>query len=46
MNDILASALDFYSDGIGALLLQIAEAFYSLLYPANADAATPVIIPE
>ena len=43
---ILAQATAFSSEGIGQVLLQIAQALYTLLYPANSDPATPVEIPS
>ncbi|WIM70893.1 hypothetical protein [Corynebacterium suedekumii] len=45
IDDILAQATAFSSEGIGQVLLQIAQAFYTILYPSNSDAATPVEIP-
>ncbi|WP_168707206.1 hypothetical protein [Corynebacterium endometrii] len=40
LNALLAPVIDFFSDGIGAVIAQIAEVVYSILFPANADAAT------
>ena len=45
-DEILAPIIDFFSDGIGAIIAQIGDILYALLYPANADPATPVEIPE
>lgn len=39
-NSILAPAIDFFSNGIGAVIRDIAVALYNILFPANADAAT------
>lgn len=44
-DEILAPMIDFSSDGIGAILAQIGEILYAILYPANADPATPIEIP-
>lgn len=42
---ILEPAIAFSSDGIGAVLAELAKALYHVLYPANAEAATKVEIP-
>ncbi|NLA55676.1 MAG: hypothetical protein GX859_05160 [Corynebacterium humireducens] len=42
---ILNPAIAFSSEGIGAVMLDIAKVIYSLLYPANSDAARPIDIP-
>ncbi len=39
-NSILAPVIDFFSNGIGAVIRDIAVAAYNILFPANADAAT------
>ncbi|OAH30282.1 hypothetical protein AYJ05_05875 [Corynebacterium stationis] len=39
--ELLDSAVEFSSDGIGAIMLKVAEFFYTILYPSNADPATP-----
>jgi hypothetical protein len=41
---LLESAVEFSSDGIGAVMLKVAEFFYTILYPSNADPAT--ILPK
>ncbi|WIM73606.1 hypothetical protein QP028_08265 [Corynebacterium suedekumii] len=46
IDDILAQATALLLwKRIGQVLLQIAQAFYTILYPSNSDAATPVEIP-
>lgn len=37
---LLAPVIEFFSNGIGAVIAQIAEFLYSVFFPANADAAT------
>ncbi|APT93455.1 hypothetical protein CPHO_11755 [Corynebacterium phocae] len=37
-NAFLEPVIAFFSDGIGAVLANIARLFYELLYPANAEA--------
>ena len=44
-DELLNQAIAFSSDGIGAFLLTIVENLYALLYPANSDPATPVVVP-
>ena len=39
-NSILAPVIDFFSNGIGAVIRDIAVTLYNVLFPANADAAT------
>ena len=39
-NSILAPVIDFFSNGIGAVIRDIAVGLYNVLFPANADAAT------
>lgn len=39
-NALLEPAVNFSSEGIGAVLVKIAEFFYQLIFPANAEAAT------
>ena len=46
LDDLIAPAVEFSSQGVGAVLLDILKSIYHLLYPANAEAATPVVIPE
>ncbi|MGV0327508.1 hypothetical protein ACUY2E_11330 [Corynebacterium confusum] len=36
---LLAPALEFSSNGIGAVIRDVLVALYELLYPANSDAA-------
>ncbi|MDO5512309.1 hypothetical protein [Corynebacterium sp.] len=43
---ILNPAIAFSSEGIGEIMLKIAEVFYALMYPANAEAAHPIVIPD
>ncbi|WP_165857947.1 hypothetical protein [Corynebacterium alimapuense] len=45
LDTIFASMMDFSSDGIGQVLLQVVQVIYTLLYPSNADPATPVDVP-
>lgn len=45
-DEILAPLIEFFSEGIGAIIAQVGEFLYDLLYPSNADAATPVVIPD
>lgn len=45
-NAILGSAASFFSEGIGKVISDVLNVFYSLLYPANADAAHPIEIPR
>ncbi|AKK07267.1 hypothetical protein CMUST_14875 [Corynebacterium mustelae] len=40
LDAVLEPILKFFSDGIGAIIANIAKAIYHFLYPANADAAT------
>jgi len=42
---ILTPAIEFSSEGIGAVMLNIAEVIYGFLYPANSEAAYPIDIP-
>lgn len=46
LDDLIGPAIEFFSHGIGAILADVAKFIYALLYPANAEAATPVVIPE
>lgn len=41
-DEILAPVIDFFSDGIGAVIAGIAEFLYELLFPSNADPAAPI----
>ncbi|MDY5785021.1 MULTISPECIES: hypothetical protein [unclassified Corynebacterium] len=43
---ILEPMITFFSEGIGAIIADIARAIYAVLYPANADAARPIEIPN
>lgn len=45
LDAILQPVIDFFSEGIGAVLRDIAEAVYMFLFPANAEAAHPIEIP-
>ncbi|QPK83186.1 hypothetical protein G7Y29_10215 [Corynebacterium qintianiae] len=45
-NAILAPAIEFSSEGIGKVLFDLAQLFYNIFYPANAEAAHPVEIPR
>lgn len=38
-NALLEPIVAFFSDGIGAVIAQIGEFFYNVLFPANAEAA-------
>lgn len=42
---ILNPAIAFSSEGIGAVMLDIARVIYTLLYPANSDPAHVIEIP-
>lgn len=44
--EILAPVIEFFSDGIGAIIASIGEVLYNLSYPSNADPASPVVIPD
>lgn len=39
-NAILAPVVEFFSDGIGAIIADFFEILYNIFYPANAEAAT------
>ncbi|KXU17281.1 MULTISPECIES: hypothetical protein [Corynebacterium] len=39
-DSLLAPVIEFFSNGIGAVIAQIAEFLYSVFFPANAGAAT------
>ncbi|MGD7003503.1 hypothetical protein [Corynebacterium halotolerans] len=45
-DEILAPVIEFFSDGIGAVIASIGEVLYNLSYPSNADPASPVDIPD
>ena len=45
-DSLIEPAIAFSSEGIGAVLLNIGEVLYNLLYPANSDPATIVEIPQ
>ncbi|GAB3703180.1 hypothetical protein [Corynebacterium nasicanis] len=42
---ILNQAIAFSSEGIGAVMLNIAQVIYTALFPANSEAARPILIP-
>lgn len=44
--EILAPVIEFFSDGIGAIIASFGEILYNLSYPSNADPATPIEIPD
>ncbi|WP_199222398.1 hypothetical protein [Corynebacterium yudongzhengii] len=46
LEEILQPAIEFSSEGIGAAILEFFKFLYELLYPANAEAAHPIEIPE
>lgn len=46
LDDTLAPFLAFFSDGIGAVIAQVARVIFDLLYPANSGPAGPVEIPN
>ncbi|WP_169332002.1 hypothetical protein [Corynebacterium caspium] len=39
---LLKPLIEFFSSGIGAVIANIVKALYAVLYPANAEAATPL----
>ncbi|CQD14533.1 hypothetical protein ACL1HS_11000 [Corynebacterium striatum] len=39
-DSLLAPVIEFFSTGIGAVIAKVAEFIYSVLFPANAGAAT------
>ncbi|WP_293771613.1 hypothetical protein [uncultured Corynebacterium sp.] len=41
-NALLEPFIAFFSDGIGAVIAQVAEALYHILFPANSEAAHTV----
>ncbi|MCP1387485.1 hypothetical protein M5J20_04700 [Corynebacterium sp. TA-R-1] len=43
---LLEPVLAFFRDGIGKAILDALTFVYKLLYPANAEAAHPVEIPQ
>lgn len=43
---MLDPLVQFFSGGIGKVIADVMTALYELLFPANADAATPVEIPK
>ncbi|MCF4007398.1 hypothetical protein L1O03_09475 [Corynebacterium uropygiale] len=45
LDALLAPVIEFFSHGIGAQIAQIFWQVFSFLYPANAEAAGPVVIP-
>lgn len=45
-DEILAPIFEFFSEGIGAVIASFGEVLYMLSSPSNADAASPVVIPE
>lgn len=45
--DVIVSQLtDFFSQGIGKAIADALWAIYTVLYPANAEAAFPIEIPK
>lgn len=42
---VLEPVLGFFREGIGKVILDVLTFLYNLLYPANAESATPVEIP-
>lgn len=44
--EILAPVLEFFSSGIGAQIASFGEYLYNLSYPANADPAENVELPQ
>lgn len=46
LDAITAQLTAFSSEGIGKVIKDVLWTIYSLLYPANADAARPVAIPK
>ncbi|SDL99148.1 hypothetical protein SAMN04488535_1490 [Corynebacterium mycetoides] len=45
-NALLAPVIAFFSEGIGKAIFDFAQMLYSILYPANAEAAYPVETPK
>ncbi|MGZ7497608.1 hypothetical protein ACXM2N_11130 [Corynebacterium sp. ZY180755] len=42
-NAILAPAVEFFSNGIGAVIADFFKMLYAVLFPANAEAATTAV---
>ncbi len=38
--------MKFFSAGIGAIIADVIQALYGVLYPSNSDAAAPIEIPK
>lgn len=43
---ILEPVLAFFREGVGKVFYDIAAALYKVFYPANAEAARPVELPQ
>lgn len=43
---IVTQLTDFFSQGIGKAIADVLWAVYSVLFPANAEAAFPIEIPK
>ncbi|WJY69039.1 hypothetical protein [Corynebacterium auris] len=43
---LLEPVIRFFSEGIGKVIADAARFLYAIFYPANAEAAHPVPIPE
>ncbi|SDS76492.1 hypothetical protein [Corynebacterium timonense] len=43
---LLEPLIRFFSEGIGKVIADVARALYAILYPANAEAAHPVPLPD
>ena len=46
LTGLLEPVLAFFSEGVGKAIFDALTFVYKLLYPANAEAAKPVVIPK